>query len=60
MDTCDISLVESIPEGLVYNTSVTRKSTYQAWMVSVQVYRNTCNSVKRGGGLTKSGPNKIA
>jgi len=32
MDTCDISLVESIPEGLVYNSSVTRKSTYQAWM----------------------------
>jgi len=32
MDTCDIQLVESIPEGLVYNTSVTRKSTYQAWM----------------------------
>lgn len=32
LDTCDISLVESIPEGLVYNNSITRKSTYQSWM----------------------------
>jgi len=32
MDTCEIELVESIPAGLVYNNSFTRKSTYQSWM----------------------------
>ncbi|ODM90513.1 Phospholipase D3 [Orchesella cincta] len=29
---CRISLVESIPEGLVFNSSVTHPSTYDAWV----------------------------
>jgi len=30
-DPCQVSLVESIPEGLLYNSSVSRQSTYSAW-----------------------------
>ena len=31
-DQCNIELVESIPEGLVFNSSVSHPSTYSAWM----------------------------
>jgi len=31
MDPCEVSLVESVPEGLVFNTSTSRKTTYAAW-----------------------------
>lgn len=31
MDTCNIQLVESIPEGLVYNSTVSHPSTFSAW-----------------------------
>ena len=31
-DQCNIELVESIPEGLIFNSSVTHPSTYSAWM----------------------------
>ena len=31
-DECNIQLVESIPEGLVFNSSLTHPSTYSAWM----------------------------
>ena len=31
-EQCNIQLVESIPEGLVFNSSVSHPSTYSAWM----------------------------
>ena len=31
-DQCNIELVESIPEGLVFNSTVSHPSTYSAWM----------------------------
>eukprot|EP00088_Acartia_fossae_P004470 TRINITY_DN11916_c0_g1_i12.p1 TRINITY_DN11916_c0_g1~~TRINITY_DN11916_c0_g1_i12.p1 ORF type:complete len:505 (-),score=109.62 TRINITY_DN11916_c0_g1_i12:929-2443(-) len=36
-DPCEISLVESIPMGLVYNNSHTRKSTFTAWMELIEL-----------------------
>ena len=35
-DQCSIQLVESIPEGLVYNSSVTHMKTYEAWSSLIQ------------------------
>ena len=35
-DQCSIQLVESIPEGLVYNSSVTHMKTYEAWISLIQ------------------------
>ena len=31
MDTCKVELVESIPDGLVFNSTVNHTSTYSAW-----------------------------
>ena len=31
-DHCNVELVESIPEGLVFNSTVSHPSTYSAWM----------------------------
>ena len=31
-DQCNVELVESIPEGLVFNSTVGHPSTYSAWM----------------------------
>ena len=31
LDTCKVELVESIPEGLIFNSTVNHTSTYSAW-----------------------------
>ena len=31
MDTCKVELVESIPDGLLFNSTINHTSTYSAW-----------------------------
>lgn len=38
-NSCRISLVESIPEGLTFNSSVTHPSTYSAWVQLIDLAR---------------------
>ncbi|XP_012270908.1 phospholipase D3 isoform X2 [Orussus abietinus] len=41
MDSCSISLTESIPLGMAYNVSSTHLSTFDSWMQLIAAARNT-------------------